>query len=232
MLNRLLPKRSYCQRKRVRINVALMGRTGAQETKTLATAHHAAELLELFYPIHYRGTMAVEDAMRGELTRKQAAILWLIRSAGAENGRRMRRKDIVVRLQDWFDVSSPAITQAVRRMAQAPLGLVRLVEDTASGREKQVLLTAKGERFIATMAARGQAFLQQVAEQLPEDQVSGGIEFLRAGVAAFERIHSRNSLNHKTHQRERVSLASSLPLPRPQNDGTASESLRAVRSQS
>lgn len=190
---------------------------GADGTKTLVTAHHAAELLELFYPIHYRGTMALEDAMRGELTRKQAAILWLIRSAGAENGRRMRRKEIVVRLQDWFDVSSPAITQAVRRMAQAPLGLVRMVEDSASAREKQVLLTAKGERFIATMAARGQDFLQQVAEQLPEDQLSGGIEFLRAGVAAFERIHSRNSLNHKSPASKQGSSAPPLPRSRPGN---------------
>jgi DNA-binding MarR family transcriptional regulator len=185
-----------------------MGRLGANVTKTLVTARHAAELLELFYPIHYRGTMAVEDAMRGDLTRKQAAILWLIRSAGTDNGRCMRRKEIVIRLQDWFDVSSPAITQALRSMARAPLGLVRLVEDSASAREKQVLLTAKGERFIGTMAARGQAFLQQVAEQLSEDELSGGIEFLRAGVAAIEQIHSRNSLNHNTPASERSSFAS------------------------
>jgi DNA-binding MarR family transcriptional regulator len=191
-----------------------MGGMRAQETKTLETAHHAAELLELFYPIHYRGTMALEDAMRGALTRKQAAILWLIRSVGAEGGRRMRRKEIVLRLQDWFDVSSPAITQAIRRMAQAPLGLVRLVEDSASAREKQVLLTVKGERFIATMAARGQSFLQQVAEQLSGDQLRAGIQFLRAGVAAFERIHSRNSLNHKSATSKRSSFAPPLPLAR------------------
>ena len=83
---------------------------------------HAAGLLELFYPVHYRGNMAVEEAMRGELSRKQAAILWLIRSAGSE-GRSMRRKEIVLRLQDWFDVSSPAITQALRRMASPSMGL-------------------------------------------------------------------------------------------------------------
>ena len=70
----------------------------------------AADLLELFYQVHYRGNMAVEEAMRGGLTHKQAAILWLIRSAGGENGR-MRRKDVVLRLQDWFEVRGPAITQ-------------------------------------------------------------------------------------------------------------------------
>ena len=151
---------------------------------------HAAGLLELFYPVHYRGNMAVEEAMRGALSRKQAAILWLIRSAGSNQGRSMRRKEIVLRLQDWFDVSSPAITQALRRMASPPMGLIRLIEDTDSAREKRVILTPKGEEFIRTMVERGRAFLRRIIEQLPEDRVSGGIEFLRAAVAAVERVHS------------------------------------------
>jgi DNA-binding MarR family transcriptional regulator len=154
---------------------------------------YAAELLELFYPIHYRGNMAVEDAMRGELTRKQAAILWLIRSAGSDGGRCMRRKDIVSRLQDWFEVSSPAVTQALRRMARPPLELVRLIEDADSGREKRVLLTSKGQRSLVMMVERGRGFLQKVVEQLPEEQVRAGVEFLRAGVNAFERVHAETS---------------------------------------
>src|SRR6516225_1101918 len=151
---------------------------------------HAAELLELFYPIHYRGNMAVEDAMRGKLTRKEAAIIWLIRSAG-EGGIEMRRKEIVARLQDWFDVSSPAVTKALRHMARPPLSLVRLVEDAASGREKRVRLTTQGQRFVLGMITRGQDFLYKVVEQLPDQQVRDGIEFLRAGVAAYERVHAQ-----------------------------------------
>jgi DNA-binding MarR family transcriptional regulator len=131
---------------------------------------YAAELLELFYPIHYRGNMAVEDAMRGKLTRKEAAIIWLIRSAG-EDGIEMRRKEIVARLQDWFDVSSPAVTKALRHMARPPLSLVRLVEDAASGREKRVRLTSQGQRFVLGMITRGQDFLRKVVEQLPDQQV-------------------------------------------------------------
>jgi DNA-binding MarR family transcriptional regulator len=102
----------------------------------------------------------------------------------------MRRKEIVLRLQDWFEVSSPAITQALRRMARLPMGLVRLVEDADSAREKRVILTPKGEEFIRTMVERGRAYLQILMEQVPEDQVSTGIEFLRAAVAAVERVHS------------------------------------------
>jgi DNA-binding MarR family transcriptional regulator len=157
---------------------------------------YAAELLELFYPIHYRGNMAVEDAMRGKLTRKEAAIIWLIRSAG-EDGSEMRRKEIVSRLQDWFDVSSPAVTKALRHMARPPLSLVRLVEDAASGREKRVRLTPQGQRFVLGMITRGQDFLQKVVEQLPDQQVRDGIEFLRAGVAAYERVHAEASVNGK-----------------------------------
>jgi DNA-binding MarR family transcriptional regulator len=161
---------------------------GAKNSKLVG--HHAADLLELFYPVHYRGNMAVEEAMRGELSRKQAAILWLIRSAGSDGGRSMRRKEIVLRLQDWFDVSSPAVTQALRRMARPPMGLVRLVEDADSAREKRVILTPKGEEFIRMMVERGRAFLQRLTQQLPADRISGGIEFLRAAVAAVERVHS------------------------------------------
>jgi len=150
----------------------------------------AAELLEFFYPIHYQGEMALEDALRGGvLTRKQAAILWLIRSEGAQ-GRCMRRKDIERLMQNWFEVSSPAITKAIRGMARPPLSLVQVIEDPHSGREKQMLLTAKGERFLLNMVARGQQFLQQIVEQIPEELVKTGVEFLRHATAAFERVRA------------------------------------------
>jgi hypothetical protein len=45
------------------------------------------------------------------------------------------------------------------------------------------------------MVERGRDYLLKVAEQLPEDQLSGGVEFLRAGVAAFERIHAQSSVS-------------------------------------
>jgi DNA-binding MarR family transcriptional regulator len=171
---------------------------------------YAAELLELFYPIHYRGNMAVEDAMRGKLTRKEAAIIWLIRSAG-EDGIEMRRKEIVARLQDWFDVSSPAVTKALRHMARPPLSLVRLVEDAASGREKRVRLTSQGQRFVLGMITRGQDFLRKVVEQLPDQQVRDGIEFLRAGVAAYERVHAQAATVDGKSQLARVRSAAKVP---------------------
>jgi DNA-binding MarR family transcriptional regulator len=168
----------------------LPGSRGGKEEKRVE--QYAAELLELFYPIHYRGNMAVEDAMRGPLTRKEAAIIWLIRSAG-DGGIEMRRKQIVARLQDWFDVSSPAVTKALRHMTRPPLNLVRLVEDADSAREKRVCLTPQGQRFVLGMVTRGRDFVRNVVEQLPDQQVRNGIDYLRAGIAAFERVHARGT---------------------------------------
>jgi DNA-binding MarR family transcriptional regulator len=108
----------------------------------------SGELLELFYTVHYRVGMALEDALRdGRLTRKQVAILWLIRAIGGER-RGLSRKQIQQAVTDWFEVSNSQITKALRAMARPPLGLVQIVEDPKSGREKQVLLTASGERLL------------------------------------------------------------------------------------
>jgi DNA-binding MarR family transcriptional regulator len=150
----------------------------------------ATELLELFYPVHYKGGMALEDAMRsGRLTRKQVAILWLIRSEG-EEGKRMARKEIERLLTTWFEVSSSAITKALRNMARPPLSLVQVIEDPRSGRERQVLLTAKGEKFLVLMLTQGQALLQTIVEQLPEEETKAGIQFLRKATAVFEQLRA------------------------------------------
>jgi DNA-binding MarR family transcriptional regulator len=153
----------------------------------------AAVFLEFFYPFHYKGGMALEDALRcGQLSRKQAAILWLIRSEG-EQGKRMRRKDIERSIQTWFEVSSSAITKALRSMARPPLSLVQIIEDPQSAREKQVLLTAKGERFLGTMVAEGQQFLQKILDQLTPEEVRSGIHFLGRSIAAQEHLLSQNT---------------------------------------
>ncbi|MGH7837402.1 MAG: hypothetical protein ACREQC_06190, partial [Candidatus Binataceae bacterium] len=94
-----------------------------------STERRVTELLELFYPVHYKTGIAFEDAMRGDkLTRKQTAILWLIHSEGVEK-RQMRRKEIERSLQTWFEVSSSAITKALRGMSRGPLSLLKIVED-------------------------------------------------------------------------------------------------------
>jgi DNA-binding MarR family transcriptional regulator len=104
----------------------------------------------------------------------------------------MRRKEIERLIQTWFEVSSSAITKALRGMARSPLSLVQVVEDPHSGREKQVFLTPKGERFLLSMVTQGQKFLQRIVEQLSEETVSNGIEFLRQATAVFERVRAED----------------------------------------
>jgi DNA-binding MarR family transcriptional regulator len=145
----------------------------------------ARELLDFFFPVHYQIEIALEDALRGGvLTRKQIAILWLIRSAG-EDGQRMRRKDIERSLQAWFEITSSAVSKAIRGMARPPLTLVQITEDPRSGREKLVSLTPQGERFFATMVARGEAFIHRLVDQLPPNLVRSHIEFLGQAIQVF-----------------------------------------------
>jgi len=157
----------------------------------------AAEFLEFFYPIHYKLGMTLEDALRsGKLTRKQVAILWLIRSEG--KGRSMRRKDIEQRISTWFEVSSSAITKALRAMARPPLGFVQVVEDPRSGREKLILLTAKGERFLATMVTQGENFLRTILAQLTAEEIRTGSHFLSRVTEVLDQLRvERDTMNSK-----------------------------------
>lgn len=154
------------------------------------TTPPAAELLEFFYPIHYKLGMTLEDALRrGQLTRKQVAILWLIRSEGGPE-HCLPRKEIERLLTTWLEVTGSAITKALRAMARPPLNLVRLVEDPHSGREKLVSLTAKGEQFLLSMIEAGQQYVQEIANHLSEEELRAGIHFLSQVTAALAQIRA------------------------------------------
>ncbi|MGH7961597.1 MAG: MarR family winged helix-turn-helix transcriptional regulator [Candidatus Binatia bacterium] len=167
--------------------------------KNQVVSEPAAEFLEFFYPIHYKLGMAIEDALRGgQLTRKQVAILWLIRAEGSAQG--MRRKEIERLITTWFEVSSSAITKALRSMARSPLNLVQVVEDPHSGREKQVILTAKGQRFLSTMFEQGTQFVRDIAEQLTEEEVRTGIHFLSKVTVALEHLRAARAASNGKRQ--------------------------------
>jgi DNA-binding MarR family transcriptional regulator len=157
----------------------------------------ADDLLELLYFVYDKGISAISATMRGQLTQTQAAIMWLVHSEG-DTTHSMPRKEIARRLHDWFDLGNPAITSALQSLAQPPLMLVRLVESADSGREKRVFLTPKGQRYVASMARRGQHLVRQLitdlGTSLSNDQITAGIEFLRMAVAFFGRINPRPRL--------------------------------------
>lgn len=168
-------------------------KVGAQALDTTAAA---AQLLEFFYPIHYKLGMTLEDTLRrGQLSRKQVAILWLIRAEGGPE-RCMPRKVIERQLATWFEISGSAITKALRAMARPPLNLVKLLEDPHSGREKRVILTAKGEQFLLSMIEAGQHYIQEIADQLTEADLRAGVHFLSQVTAALERVRTQREMRN------------------------------------
>lgn len=135
--------------------------------------------LDLFYPFHYKVGFTIEQALRGSLlTQQQTIILWTIHSEG-ENGRSMRRKDIEQRITGWFDVTSSAISKALRNMAKQEEPYLELSEDPRSGREKRVYLTDAGQSHIKEMIDRTETLISRIVTDLDDDEIEAGLLFMR-----------------------------------------------------
>lgn len=144
------------------------------------------EFLELFFPIHYTVGMTVEDTLRsGVLTRQQTIILWLIHSKGTD-GNLMSRKDIVKAMSYWFELTSSAISKALRSLAKPPLGFVKITEDPKSGREKVIQLTPKGEKFILQMMENGRLLVKRLTDVMTADEINQGIHFFKRVSEIFD----------------------------------------------
>ena len=103
--------------------------------KDLLRAESPADFLRLFYPFHYQVGSTIENTLRGDtLSHHQTIILWIIHSEG-DGGNSMRRKDIETRIGTWFDITSSAISKALRSLARSELPFLVITEDPLSGRE-------------------------------------------------------------------------------------------------
>lgn len=144
------------------------------------------EFLELFFPIHYTVGMTVEDTLRSSiLTRQQTIILWLIHSKGADS-KTMSRKDIVKAMSYWFELTSSAISKALRSLAKPPLGFVNITEDPKSGREKIIHLTPKGEKFLRQMMENGRLLIKRLTDKMTDKEIDQGIHFFKLVSDIFE----------------------------------------------
>ena len=156
-----------------------------------------AALLEFFYPVHYQIGTGLEDVFReGALTRKQFAILWLIHSEG-EGGQRMQRKKVEAHLRRWFEVSSPAISQALGDLARPPLSMVELSIDPASGRERVVTLTPKGQCYLDTTSARAQRFLSEIVAEAPSELLNQAAKYFEIMSRGFLRVSSTDQASRR-----------------------------------
>lgn len=148
----------------------------------------AISFLDLFYPVHYKVGIGIEDALRGgRLTRHQVAILWLIRSEG-EEGVRISRKQIERSITRWFELQNSAISKALRVMAREPLSLIEIREHPRSGREREVLLTETGQLEIKRMIERAHLFVQRMVDHLSDEESAQGVHFLSRVSAIIEEV--------------------------------------------
>ena len=144
----------------------------ASEHRRLTT-----QLLQFFYPIHYRIGMELESVMcQGVISRKQAAILWLIHSRAGES-RWMRRKDIETSLSIWFEISNSNVSKLLRELARPPLNFIDHEESPESGREKVVRLTRRGQNFVDGMTNAAIDYLSNQISHVENDELAWGIDF-------------------------------------------------------
>lgn len=182
--------------------------TAVEPVVAAPVSESARQFLDLFYPVHYKVGIGIEDALRGgRLTRHQVAILWLIRSEG-EAGRSISRKEIERSITRWFELRNSAISKSLRAMAREPLGLLEILEHPTSGRERQVLLTARGVKEIERMVDEGQRFIQTMVDHLSGDEAGQGVHFLARVSAIIDLIQPRTKPATKAARRRRP-----LPVP-------------------
>lgn len=171
-----------------------------------------AALLEFFYPVHYQIGMVLEDVFReGALTRKQFAILWLLHSEG-EGGQRMPRKQVEAHLRRWFEISSPAISQALSDLARPPLTMVALSIDPTSGRERVVTLTPQGQRYLDSTSARAQRFLSEIVAEAPVELLTQAAKYFELLSHGFLRVSSTDQASRRAAVNGGVGSRSGKPV--------------------
>jgi DNA-binding MarR family transcriptional regulator len=142
---------------------------------------YTAELLAYFYPIHYQVNMVLEDFMRGALTRREAALLWLVYQEGGVDCS-LPRKLVVERLKLWFEATSSNVTKILARLESPEVGLVRVVNERGSGRDKRVGLTTDGRSLVRDMLRKGAT--HPLLTRMSEQEIRAGIAFFRMAYAA------------------------------------------------
>jgi DNA-binding MarR family transcriptional regulator len=139
---------------------------------------NAAKLFDYFYLVHYQLNMAIEDVMRGNLSRKEAALLLLLYAEGGPSAC-LPRKMIVNRFASWFDATSSNVTKIIARLASRDFSLVDVSNAPGSERDKQIGLTAKGRDNVRGMLQRGARHSQLLLGGISEEDLAIGLEFFQ-----------------------------------------------------
>jgi DNA-binding MarR family transcriptional regulator len=159
-----------------------------------SSKRYAARLFEYFYLVHYQLNMVIEDAIRGPLTRKEAALLFLLYAEGGSSAR-LPRKLVVERLNSWFDSTSSNVTKIIARMASPQVNLVQVTNEPGSGRDKRIALSSNGRNFMRAMLEKGEDQTELLLANLSDEQARAGLEFFRAASAITNSILPLNKLS-------------------------------------
>lgn len=138
--------------------------------------NNASQLFNYFYLIHFQLNMAIEDVMRGPLSRKEAALLLLLHSEGDKNGCLPRRL-VVERFADWFEATSSNVTKIISRLSSEEVDLLQVSNEVGSARDKQISLTTNGKKCLKQMLKRGAAHTELLLQGIPEKDIQLGLEF-------------------------------------------------------
>lgn len=136
-------------------------------------------MLTFFYPIHYQIGMELESLMcQGQLSRQQAAIIWLIESESRADGW-VRRRVVEQALSSWFESKNSRVSQLLKELSNPPLALITQMENPASGREKLITLTDAGKAFFESMQQAGINYFSSYFSHLQPEELEWGIRFLK-----------------------------------------------------
>jgi DNA-binding MarR family transcriptional regulator len=104
------------------------------------------------------------------------------------------RKEIEVNVRRWFEVTSAAVTRSLRAMMRPPLELIEMIEDPASGRQKLVVLTPKGQAFLDSVGEQATQVLAEAIQDVPAELIESVISYFGFLTRGFERFKVRSRI--------------------------------------
>ena len=159
--------------------------------------NNASELFNYFYLIHFQLNMAIEDVMRGSLSRKEAALMLLLHSEGGKTAC-LPRRIVVERFSNWFEATSSNVTKIISRLSSDEIDLVKVSNEKGSARDKQISLTSNGKRTLRAMLKRGAAQTQVLMQGIPAEDIKLGLEFFSKASSFTNTIMPLNPLDAAT----------------------------------
>ena len=98
----------------------------------------------------------------------------------------------------WYDISSSAISKAIRAIAKSPLELITIEEHPKSAREKLITLTPRGQKFVHAMVKNGTSMCRWFLDNMSKYEAERDIYLLISHLRSQQMTErDRSSLRDK-----------------------------------